>query len=66
MQIYPPSVVLAAGHLSVTVPLEFPYGVGSIPLVPPRTLPFEFVQRAETNRSAVRAFARFAAEHLPS
>jgi DNA-binding transcriptional LysR family regulator len=66
MQIYPPSAVLAAGHLSVMVPLEFPDGVGSIPLVPPRTLPFEFVQRAETNRSAVRAFARFAAEHLSS
>jgi DNA-binding transcriptional LysR family regulator len=65
-QIYPPSVVLAAGHLSVTVPLEFPDGVGSIPLVPPRTLPFEFVQRAETNRSAVRAFGPFAAEHLSS
>jgi DNA-binding transcriptional LysR family regulator len=61
-QIYPPSAVLQAGHLSIMVPLDFPDHVVSVPLVPPRALPFEFVQRAETNRSAVRAFARFAAE----
>jgi hypothetical protein len=65
-QIYPPSAVPAAGYLALMVPLDFPDGVRSVPLVPPRTLPFEFVQRAETNRSAVRALARFAAEHLPS
>jgi len=35
-----------------------------VPLVPPRTLPFAFVQRTETNRAAVRAYARFAVEHL--
>jgi DNA-binding transcriptional LysR family regulator len=65
-QLYPPRAVLTASYLSVTVPLDFPDGVVSVPLVPPRTLPFEFVQRAETNRSAVRAFARFAVEHLSS
>lgn len=64
-QVYPPRAGLASGHLSVTVPVDFPAGVVRIPLVPPATLPFEFVQRAETNRSAVRAYARFAIEHLP-
>jgi DNA-binding transcriptional LysR family regulator len=63
-QVYPPRAVLEPSHLSVTVPLDFPDGVVCVPLVPPRTLPFEFVQRAETNRSAVRAFAHFAVEHL--
>jgi DNA-binding transcriptional LysR family regulator len=63
-QVYPPRAVLTENYVSVTVPLDFPEGVVSVPLVPPRTLPFEFVQRAETNRSAVRAFARFAVEHL--
>lgn len=65
-QVYPPSAALAASYVSVTVPVDFPDGVVSVALVPPRTLPFEFVQRAETNRSAVRAFARFAVEHLSS
>jgi DNA-binding transcriptional LysR family regulator len=63
-QLYPPRAGLVEGYVGVTVPLDYPDGVVSIPLVPARTLPFEFVQRAETNRSAVRAFARFAAEHL--
>jgi hypothetical protein len=58
--------VLTASYLTVTVPLDFPDGVVSVPLVPPRTLPFELVQRAETNRSAVRSFARFAVERLSS
>jgi hypothetical protein len=35
-----------------------------VPLVPNVTLPFEFVQRPETNRAAIRAYARFAVEHL--
>ena len=48
----------------MTVPVDYPDGVVSVPLVPPATLPFEFVHRAETDRSAVRAFARFAAQHL--
>ena len=60
-QVFPPSAALDPGYLSVTVPVDYPDGVVSIPLVPPRTLPFVFVQRAETNRSAVRAYARFAA-----
>jgi DNA-binding transcriptional LysR family regulator len=63
-QLYPPRAGLVDGYVGVTVPLDYPDGVVSIPLVPVRTLPFEFVQRAETNRSAVRAYARFAAEHL--
>jgi DNA-binding transcriptional LysR family regulator len=65
-QVYPPRAVLEPSQLAVTVPLDYPDGVVSVPLVPPRTLPFEFVQRAETHRSAVRAFARFAVEHLSS
>lgn len=65
-QVYPPSAALAKGYLSVTVPVDYPAGIVRIPLVPRRTLPFAFVQRAETNRSAVRAYARFAAEHLAS
>ena len=64
VQVYPPSAGLELDYLSVTVPLDYPDGVVSVPLVPPRTLPFEFVQRAETNRAAVRAYARFAVEHL--
>ena len=63
-QLYPPSAAAEPGYLSVTVPLDYPDGVVAIPLVPARTLPFVFVQRAETNRSAVRAYARFAAAHL--
>lgn len=63
-RLFPPSAALTDGYLSVTVPVDFPDGVVSIPLVPRRTVPFEFVQRAETNRAAVRAYARFAAEHL--
>lgn len=65
-QLYPPFAGLAASYLTVTVPLDYPDGVVSVPLVPPRTLPFEFVQRAETNHSAVRAYARFASEYLSS
>jgi DNA-binding transcriptional LysR family regulator len=65
-QLYPPQAALDVRYLSVTVPVDFPEGVLRIPLVPHRTMPFYFVQRAETNRSAVRAFARFAAEQLPA
>jgi DNA-binding transcriptional LysR family regulator len=64
LQVYPPSAGLELDYLSVTVAVDYPDGVVSVPLVPPRTLPFEFVQRAETNRGAVRAYARFAIEHL--
>jgi DNA-binding transcriptional LysR family regulator len=64
-QIYPPSAALAPGYLSVTVPVDYPDGVVRVPLVPVRLLPFEFVQRAETNRAAVRAYAEFAREHAP-
>ena len=65
-QLFPPRAVLTPSYLSVSVPVDFPGEVACVPLVPRQTLPFEFVQRAETNRSAVRAFARFAAEHLSS
>lgn len=63
-QVYPPRAGLTKGYLSVTIPVDFPDGVVRIPLVPARTLPFEFVQRAQTNRAALRAYARFALEHL--
>jgi len=66
LQVYPPSAGLEFDYLSVTVPVDYPEGVVSVPLVPPLTLAFEFVQRAETNRAAVRAYARFAVEHLVS
>jgi DNA-binding transcriptional LysR family regulator len=66
LQVYPPSAGLEPHYLSVTVPVDYPEGVVSVPLVPPRTLPFEFVQRAETNRAAVRAYSRFAVEYLSS
>jgi hypothetical protein len=45
---------------------DFPPGVTRVPLVPPHTMPFEFIQRAGLNRAALRAFAPFAAEHLAS
>ena len=64
LQVYPPSAGLAIDYPSVPVPVDYPDGVVSVPLVPLSTLPFEFVQRAETNRAAVRAYARFAVEHL--
>jgi DNA-binding transcriptional LysR family regulator len=64
LQVYPPSAGLEPDYLSVTVPVDYPDRVVSVPLVPPQTLPFEFVQRAGTNRSSVRAYARFAVEHL--
>ena len=64
LQVYPPSAGLAPDYLSVSVAVDYPEGVISVPLVPPRKLPFEFVQRAETNRSALWAYARFAVEHL--
>jgi DNA-binding transcriptional LysR family regulator len=65
-QVYPPRAVLTEDQLAVSVPLDYPDEVVSVPLVPPRTLPFEFVHRAETNRSAVRAFKSFAVAHLSS
>lgn len=64
LQVYPPSAGLEPDYLSVTVPVDYPEGVVSVPLVPPRTLSFEFVRRTETNRAAVRAYARFAVAHL--
>jgi DNA-binding transcriptional LysR family regulator len=64
LQVYPPSAGLDADYLSVMVPVDYPDAVVSVPLVPPRTLPFEFVQRTETNRAAIRAYARFAVAHL--
>ncbi|MCW3047693.1 MAG: LysR family transcriptional regulator [Solirubrobacterales bacterium] len=57
-----------AGHerdyLGISGRHDFPPEVIRVPLVPPRTLPFEFIQRAGVNRAAVRAFAPFAAAHL--
>lgn len=64
LQVYPPSAGLERDYLSVTVPVDYPEGVVRVPLVPRTTLPFEFVQRVETNRAAVRAYERFAVEHL--
>jgi DNA-binding transcriptional LysR family regulator len=57
-----------AGHdpdyLGISGRLDFPPQVIGVPLMPPRTLPFEFVQHAGASRAAVRAFAPFAAEFL--
>lgn len=57
-----------AGHdpeyLGISGRIDFPPEVTRVPLVPPRTLPFEFVQQAGASRAAVRAFAPFAAEFL--
>jgi DNA-binding transcriptional LysR family regulator len=57
-----------AGHgpdyLGISGPHDFPPEVVRVPLVPPRTLPFEFIQRTGVARAAVRAFAPFAADHL--
>jgi DNA-binding transcriptional LysR family regulator len=57
-----------AGHepdyLGISGRHDFPREVISVPLVPSRTLPYEFVQRAGLSRAVVRAFAPFAAEHL--
>jgi DNA-binding transcriptional LysR family regulator len=64
LQVFPPRAGMASTYLSVSVPVDFPDDVSRIPLVPERTLPFEFVQRAETNRAAVRAYAHFAVENL--
>jgi DNA-binding transcriptional LysR family regulator len=63
-EIYPPNAARTPGHLSLMVATDYPEGTVCVPLVPARTLPFDVVRRAETSRSAVRAFARFAAEHL--
>lgn len=64
LQVYPPSAALEPDYLSVTVPVDYPEGVVRVPLVPRATLPFEFVQREETNRAAIRAYERFAVQHL--
>lgn len=64
LEVYPPSAALTERSLSISVQVDFPEGVISVPLVPRRTLPFVFVQRAETNRAAVRAYARFAGEYF--
>jgi DNA-binding transcriptional LysR family regulator len=57
-----------AGHepdyLGLSGRHDFPPQVVRVTLVPALSLPFEFVQRAGTNRAAVRAFAPFAAERL--
>jgi DNA-binding transcriptional LysR family regulator len=66
LQVYPPSAGLEPDYLSVTVPVDYPEGVVTVPLVPPTTLPFEFVQRTETNRAAIRAYAQFAVESFSS
>src|SRR5436305_507737 len=39
LQVYPPSAGLEADYLSVMVALDYPDGVVSVPLVPPRALP---------------------------
>jgi DNA-binding transcriptional LysR family regulator len=51
-------------YLGISGQHDFPPEVIRVALVPPRTIPYEFVQRAGVNSAAVRAFAPFAAEHL--
>jgi DNA-binding transcriptional LysR family regulator len=52
------------GYLGVSGVIDFPPGVIRIPLIPPRTLQFEFVQRAGVSSAALRAFPPFAVAHL--
>ncbi len=54
----------APDYLGVGPWNDFPPEVTRVPLVPPRTMPFEVVQRAGATRAAVRAFAPFAAAHV--
>jgi DNA-binding transcriptional LysR family regulator len=63
-ELYPARAGHGAGYLGISGAHDFPPEVIRVPLVPPRTLPFEFVQRAGVSRAAVRAFAPFAAEYL--
>ena len=63
-EIYPPRSGIHPGYMSLSVRLDSPDTVVRVPLEPERTMPFEFVHRIETSRSAVRAFAKFAAERL--
>ncbi len=65
-EIYPPRLGAAPDYLGISVRLDYPDEVSRILLVPERTMPFEYVQRVETNRSAVRASLAFAQEHLPA
>jgi DNA-binding transcriptional LysR family regulator len=57
-----------AGHdpefVAVSGELDYPPDVAQVPLVPLRTVPFEFVQRGGVSRAAIRAFPPFAREHL--
>lgn len=63
-ELLPTRALRDPGYLGIMGEHDFPPRVIRVPLVPPRTMPFEFVQRAGVNRAAVRAFAPFAAEHL--
>jgi DNA-binding transcriptional LysR family regulator len=63
-ELFPARAGREPGYLGISGRHDFPLDVISVPLVPPCTLPYEFVQRAGVSRAAVRAFAPFAAEHL--
>lgn len=63
-ELLPTRALRDPGYLGIMGQHDFPPRVIRVPLVPPRTLPFEFIQRAGINGAAVRAFAPFAAEHL--
>jgi DNA-binding transcriptional LysR family regulator len=63
-ELFPARAGYGPDYLGISGRHDFPPDVISVPLVPPCTLPYEFVQRAGINRAAVRAFAPFAAEHL--
>jgi DNA-binding transcriptional LysR family regulator len=61
---YPARAGHAPDYLGISPRIDFPPEVISVPLVPSRSLPFEFIARAGSSRAAVRAFGPFAAEHL--
>jgi DNA-binding transcriptional LysR family regulator len=65
-QLLPSRALRDPDYLGIMCQHDFPPGVIRVPLVPARTLPFEFIQRAGVNRAAVRAFPPFATEHLAS
>ena len=62
--VYPARAVSDPGYLGISPPLDFPGDVVGVPLVPARTMAYEYVQRAESDRAAVRAFGPFAREHF--
>ena len=62
--VYPARAISDPGYLGISPPLDFPGDVVGVPLVPPRSMAYEFARRTETERAAVRTFGPFAWEHF--